>query len=278
MLEKANQLIFGLSWPLPAAVIASVMLLTGIVSFKRKSVSFSGALAAVLVGFAVTWGLRLEGFIILFTFFIVSDIAGKLRRKKVRRKDGVETKEGPRDMSQVLANGLMAALASIWWLFSGSDAALIMFGAALAESFSDTIAGETGRLSASGPVSIVTFRPVEPGTSGGVTALGALSGFMASALISTMWALLFRPGRAVFGASCICIAGFAGSIVDSLLGALVQAVYRDPEGKRTEKAFDRNGNPNTLVRGMSWMDNDMVNFVSNTFAVVFATGLHLIFA
>jgi len=152
-----------------------------------------------------------------------------------------------------------------------------MFGAAVAEAFSDTMAGEMGRLSRSRPVSIITFRPVDSGISGGVTAFGTMAGFAASAFIATLWALLFNIPNLSLAASFVCLGGFAGCITDSLLGALVQVLYRDKDGNWSEKPFDRAGNENTYVHGIRWMDNDMVNFVSNTFACVFATGLYLIF-
>jgi len=277
MFEKADVAFFSLPWPSAPLIILGIMLIAGTLAYAFHKLTVSGTLAAVLLGFSVMWGLRIEGIVLFLTFFVLSNLAGKLRKHQFSYGRKVDTKEGARDWSQVFANGLMAALSSLWYLFSSNEVALVMFGAAVAEAFSDTIAGEMGRISRSRPVSIITFRPVDSGMSGGVTAFGTMAGFAASAFIATLWALFFKTPGAATGASFICLAGFAGCIIDSLLGALVQVLYKDREGNWSEKPFDSAGNANSYVRGIRWMDNDMVNFVSNTFACVFATGLYLIF-
>ncbi len=277
MFEKANVLLFSLPWPLAPLAIFLLMGIIGVIAYASHKLTVSGALAAVLLGFSVMWGLRIEGIVLFLVFFVLSNLAGKLRKHQISYGRKVETKEGARDWSQVFANGLMAAIASLWYLFSSNEVALVMFGASIAEAFSDTLAGEMGRISRSRPVSIITFRPVDSGMSGGVTAFGTMSGFAASAFIATLWALLFKNPHTQAGASFICLAGFAGCIIDSLLGALVQVLYKDKEGNWSEKPFDKDGNSNSYIHGIKWMDNDMVNFVSNTFACVFATGLYLIF-
>jgi len=277
MFEKADAFIFSFPWPFAPLAILGLMAVTGVVSYMGRKLTASGAFAAVLLGFSVMWGLRIEGIVLFLTFFVLSNLAGKLRKHQFSYGRKVETKEGARDWAQVFANGLMAAVAALWFLFSANEVAIVMFGAAVAEAFSDTIAGEMGRLSRQRPVSIITFRPVDSGMSGGVTAFGTMAGFASSALIATLWALFFRIPNRSLGASFVCLAGFAGCITDSLLGALCQALYKDKDGNWSEKPFDKAGNENTYIRGIRWMDNDMVNFVSNTFACVFATGLYLIF-
>ena len=273
MLEKLNVFVFGLPWPTAPLAIASILLLIAVLAFKTGSLTRSGAMGAWVLGFSVTWALRFEGLLLFSVFFVVSNIEGKIRKRALpQRKD-----DGPRNISQVMANGFMATIGAIWWLYSGSETAIVLFGACVAEAFSDTSAGELGRLSRKGPVSIITFRPVQKGVSGGVTLSGTFAGFGASAVIAILWAVLFKPSNASLNATFICLAGFAGCIIDSLLGGLVQAVYTDTDGRYSEEPYDDEGRKNTLVRGMPWMDNDMVNFVSNTFAGIFAMGLHLIF-
>ena len=277
MFESANVFLFSFPWPVAPLIILAIMVLIGVLSYVSGKLTASGAVAAVLLGFSVMWGLGIEGIVLFLVFFVLSNLAGRLRKRQFSYGRKVETKEGARDWAQVLANGLMAAVASLWFLFSASSVSIVMFGAAVAEAFSDTLAGEMGRLSRSRPVSIITFRPVDSGISGGVTAFGTMAGFAASAFIATLWALFFSIPNLPLAASFVCLGGFAGCITDSLLGALVQALYRDKDGNWSEKPFDKAGNANTYIRGIKWMDNDMVNFVANTFACVFATGLYLIF-
>jgi uncharacterized membrane protein len=59
-----------------------------------------------------------------------------------------------------------------------------------------------------------------------------------------------------------CLGGLVGSLSDSLLGAAVQAIYVAPSGE-TERRVGPNGAANQRLRGWSWMNNDMVNFLSS---------------
>ena len=63
------------------------------------------------------------------------------------------------------------------------------------------------------------------------------------------------------------LAGAGGSLVDSLLGATVQASYYDDERKRIVK---RPTATTTHVSGLPILSNEMVNFVS-TALVAWAT-------
>ncbi|MBR2281819.1 MAG: DUF92 domain-containing protein, partial [Spirochaetales bacterium] len=161
--------------------------------------------------------------------------------------------------------------------------ALIMFGAAIAEATSDTFAGEIGRLSSKGPVSILTKKPVPAGVSGGVTWLGTVGAFLSSAFIAVCWYVFFLfsigPNAvSVHGAALVCLLGFAGAIVDSYLGATIQALYFDPESRALTEKDEIDGRKLELSRGVRWVDNDMVNLISNIFSAVFALGMGALFA
>ena len=123
-----------------------------------------------------------------------------------------------------------------------------------------------GRLSPAQPVSIMTFRPMDKGMSGGVTVLGFVGGFLGSLLIAFCYVDSFSAGLAQ--GAVVLVTGFTGCVLDSVLGASVQALYYDDEkGKYTEDPSFRH------VRGLEWVDNSMVNFLSNLFSAVFAMGL-----
>ena len=60
------------------------------------------------------------------------------------------------------------------------------------------------------------------------------------------------------------VAGLAGALADSLLGATLQAVYvRVEDGRETEKATTDDGAQLRLVRGVPWLHNDGVNFLAS---------------
>ncbi|MCF0262162.1 MAG: DUF92 domain-containing protein, partial [Sphaerochaetaceae bacterium] len=60
------------------------------------------------------------------------------------------------------------------------------------------------------------------------------------------------------------------------LGAWAQAIYKDPETGKLTEHDSKNGQPLELVRGVRWLDNDMVNLISNVFSAVFALGMSAI--
>ncbi len=279
LIDYVDAWLFGLVWPLPLVVVVSTMVVFALIALKKRSLDPSGAIAAAIMGVVVLWTTQVEGLLLLLVFFVGANVVGKVSKRlqaKAFGKDSIgiiEKKGSRRDLMQVLANGLMAMVAGLIWYVCGSFPALVMFGASIAEAAADTFAGEVGRLSKNPPVSIRTFTPVPKGLSGGVTLLGTVAAFVSSIIIGLCWFALFGVKGGVMGASVICLTGFVGSVVDSYLGACVQARYRDSDTGMLTEQDSKDGVPFELVQGVRWVDNDMVNLLSNVFASVFAFGM-----
>jgi uncharacterized protein (TIGR00297 family) len=242
-----------------AAIVAAA-------AWRARALTASGAIAAGLVGAATFGAGGWPAAAVLFAFFVPSALLSKAgsARKRAMTDTG---KHGPRDARQVLANGGVAAFCAVG-ATHGNGALAAAFAGAFAAAAADTWATEIGVLSSERPRSILTFRPVVAGLSGGVTIAGTLASVAGAVAVASTAAL---TGIAAFAP--VAVAGVAGSLVDSAIGAALQALRWCP---RCERACETNphacGTPTQLRRGLEWMDNDAVNLAATlTGAVVAAS-------
>ena len=262
---------------LPGLVFSSVIAL---VAYRRNSLDKSGVVGAITSGTSIfgmggwSWGMT------LIYFFVSSSLLSHFRQQdKAAAAADKFSKGGKRDLGQAAANGgLATAFAIIYGLahsFRTRRLAQAAFTGALATANADTWATELGVLSASKPRLITSGQPVAPGTSGGITLLGTA----ASGLGAYTLGLFFHAWQG-FRKSCApspfvtLISGLAGSLFDSLLGATVQAMYYCPTCQReTERRIHRCGTPTQPLRGIAWMNNDVVNFLATACGSAVAIGL-----
>jgi uncharacterized protein (TIGR00297 family) len=242
--------------------IAGVALASAIAYAARRarSLSTSGAIAAAVVGtFAVAagwdWG------VLLVAYFAASSALSRHGRiDKERRTAAIVAKSGERDAVQVASNGLVFALAALAFLLH-RDARWLAFGAgSLAASAADSWATEVGTLYGGSPRSILTWRIVPAGTSGGVSTIGSLAAIGGALFVALVAALIGWRSAATSALA----GGVAGALIDSLLGATLQRRRWCPACQReTERTTHDCGTPTTPRGGLAWLDNDMVNLLSN---------------
>jgi uncharacterized membrane protein len=109
-----------------------------------------------------------------------------------------------------------------------------------------------------------------------VTPLG-LAAAVGGALAVALPAALLTSARERGGASrmrllgAVTLAGVAGSLIDSALGATWQAMSWCPAcATWTERSVHRCGTPTEVRRGARWMTNDAVNALATSSAAVLA--------
>lgn len=258
--------------PLGLGLLLSTFI--GGLAYWRRSLTASGWLGAVIVGSLTfgfggwAWGLT------LILFFITSSALSHYKEAiKERRAAEKFAKGGRRDLAQALANGGLGALCAVAYALSGGHPALLAaFAGLMATVTADTWATELGVLSSGSPRLITSGRSVEPGTSGGVSAFGTAASAAGALLIGVALALLLLAEAALLGPDrpaawwvvpAALLGGVGGSLIDSLLGATLQAIYRYPDGRETERRLGRDGRPNGFVRGLPWLGNDLVNLISS---------------
>ena len=254
-----------LELPLYLRILAAA----AIFSYRKRFLTLSGVSTAIVLGFIVFFIGGISGITIFLFFFISASMLSRLSDGR----NTVADKTGRRDMMQVIANGVPASLMLVLYGLSHNPAFLGAFAAAIAEAEADTAASSIGMLSARPPVSIVTFTPVPPGLSGGVTALGTVSSLAFSSLIAVLYMGTFGCG--ILELLTIAAAGFLGSLFDSFLGATVQVHYRKEDGTLTEKSLD-NGKALERARGIPFLDNDIVNLLSGLFSAALFMSIRMI--
>ncbi len=268
-----------------AGLLLSVLI--GWLAYQRKSLSLSGVVGAIITGTLVfgfggwVWGLTLIAF-----FIYESGLSHFRERQKQTIAAEKFDKSSQRDLGQALANaGLASILAVLFFLNSSQLWLFAAFVGAMSTMNADTWATEIGVLSRRPPRSIISGRIVPGGTSGGITVLGTLASAGGGLVMGlTVWLLLAGRGLFTSQASLTAywwvlpaglLAGLLGSLVDSLLGATVQAMYSQAgSGQETERKLTQEGVKNTFRRGWPLMDNDAVNFISSLAGTVVAAATY----
>jgi len=236
-------------------------ILIAFLAYKARSLNQSGAIAAAFTG-TIIFGIGgWQWAVLLLTFFITSSLLSRAFKKRKQGLDEKFSKGHERDAGQVFGNGGVATLfAALHFFFPESSLPWVGFAAALAAVNADTWATELGVLNPNPPRMITNLRKVvEKGTSGGISLIGTLASLTGSALIAVLASLLTDNW---FLLPLITISGLAGSLVDSLLGGTVQAMYYCPTDKKETEKYPLHtcGTPTVHIRGWKWLDNDWVNF------------------
>ncbi len=272
----------------PIALVATGLALNGAaagIAAALGSLDFGGAITGVLLGTLVFAAGAPMLWCILAAFFLSSTALGHVGRDRKAPLEALHEKGGKRDLLQVLANGGIGMIAAIAYRLTDSPAWAVGFAASFAAANADTWAGEIGVLSRRDPVSILTFRPVVRGVSGGISVLGSCAALAGAVFIALLfWAaalVMHLPLAGLFRVTCVVAAcGFVGSFVDSLLGATLQAQYYKGEvGENrgswqiTERRFT-GATRNTLARGLPFVTNDVVNAASCAVAAAAAVLLY----
>jgi len=214
--------LFAQAWantPDRLAVAAAVTLAFALLARAVRGVNWSGALAGGLACFALFAGAGPAAFATLVALFAMTWLATRVGYRRKQELGLAEHREG-RNGRQVLANLAVAALAAIVFGATGNGAYLMALIAALTEAATDTVASEIGQSRRREARMITTWERVPAGVDGGITLPGTLAGAAAGAVIvAVAVASGILPTREIW---IPLLAGFAGMLADSVLGATLQ--------------------------------------------------------
>ena len=233
--------------------------------FIKAFTPAAASVASILlmtIGFASTESLYL--IVIAFcAIALVEKIMGTKEKKHESRK-----------ISQLLANGGCGTVVAALYMLTNQDIFSVAFAAAIAEALCDSTASAIGTRVRGKCIDICNFQPIESGISGGVSVAGTM-GCVVSAVVVAVLALAFRLAD-VSTMLIVFFSGIAGCFFDSYLGAKWQRKYRCKVcGAITEEGYHCE-RKTELHSGSKNIDNDAVNFLSNTFSVCVAITLWLL--
>ena len=264
-------------------------------ALRKKSLSPSGARAAFAVAL-LSWSASVRFGITLIVFYATSTKLTRVGEEQKRTLDAGFKKGGQRSAGQVLAcSAIGTAIAVVFLVLCGNDAP-VDYHADWTRSFllcaylghyaccnADTWASELGMLDPGWPWLITTGERVPPGTNGGVSTSGLIASLLGGALIGVVFLVQdlvllgydghdHTTGRGLHVLTLLqlhlvtlgALSGLLGSVLDSLLGATVQATYYDTQRSViVEPSAAGAGAPQVKhVCGRDWLDNHQVNFVS----------------
>jgi uncharacterized protein (TIGR00297 family) len=267
---------------LQLSIGTGLALIVALASYRIRFLSASGSagtfvLAACIFGIGGwSWAIPM-----LF-FFILSSILSKIGKTYKAQFELVFEKTSQRDIAQVMANGGLAGCMIIFYAFYTAAIWYYLYLGAIAAVNADTWATEIGIFSKIQPRLIANFKQVPHGTSGGITGLGLFSTLIGSISISLIGSLV-APAEfhySFFGTIfwIITLGGFVASLIDSLLGATIQAQYRCPVCRKiTEKKRHCKGNQTQPFSGLSWLNNDWVNGICSASSVLFVYIVTMLF-
>ncbi len=194
----------------------------GYFAFRAKTADLSGLFSAALVGIILLVFAAPQGpqwFLIMLAFFILGSAATRYKFE-YKKKIGVEQgQSGARGYRNVFANGIVAAAAAVLFGVFQQPLFVVMYVGCVATAAADTLASEIG-VTGGVPRLITTLRQVPIGTNGGITVKGETVALLGGFVVSVVAMLLnvITPQMMV-----ICtIAGFAGTNIDSVVGATLE--------------------------------------------------------
>ena len=255
---SVNTVLIGILF---AALIAGI-------SFRVKFLTLSGSIATFFLA-SFIFGLGgIKWSIPILTFFILSSILSKLRKKKNESVEIYFEKSSVRDYLQVIANGGLGGILVIINAVYPNEIYYMIYLATLSAVCADTWATEIGTWKKTATYNILNLKPVAQGVSGGISVRGTVGAVLGSIAI-LFSGILWIDISYIHYTILIITTGVFGSMIDSILGATIQAQNKCLVCNKVTEKNVHCGIDADHFSGYRWINNDVVNFFSGVAGALF---------
>lgn len=180
---------------MPPALIPSISLwlegalCTGVLAFAAYfagRVSRSGAIGGWLMATLIWGALGWPGILPPLSFFIVANLATAFGYDQKAARGIAQEDGGRRGAKHAFANVSAGAAIALAASLSGGGAGLLTwaFAAAFATACADTVSSEIGQVLGKTPIHPLTFRRLEPGAEGAISAEGTVAGILGGLIVA----------------------------------------------------------------------------------------------
>jgi len=168
-----------------------------------------------------------------------------------------------RTAQQVFSNGWIGVVLYMLYGLTDNFHWQVLAWCSFAISICDTISSEVGTAIGGKTFNITNFRVMKPGLSGGVSVAGTIGGFIALLLLAAMLHFILPVTTAQL--FWVVATGMIGMLVDSFMGSRWQALWKLGDNWTEVLGTQPDGQ---LVKGLAWLDNHWVNFLSNAITMI----------
>ncbi|WKN30693.1 DUF92 domain-containing protein [Porifericola rhodea] len=188
---------------------------------STNKITIRGAVAGGGITFLLLLAFQWLGLLMIASFFALGTLASVWKSSEKRRQGTEEKNRGKRDYVNVLANGGVASIASIFAILlpQNYNIWLLAMSASFAVALSDTFSSEFGNIYGNRCINVLSGKEGRRGEDGLISIEGSLFGILGSSLISLLFYAFYTEYVAIF---IVFIAGIAGNLIDSILGASLQ--------------------------------------------------------